>query len=126
MQFCKLSICFLLFGILIIIPSCYYDNEEDQYGADDTPCDTTAIKYSVHISSTLQDNCYSCHSTGNNISGLLLDSYNRVKVVANNGILLGTVKHAPGFSPMPQGGGKLPDCEIAALEAWVNAGALNN
>jgi hypothetical protein len=39
---------------------------------------------------------------------------------------VGAITHAPGFTPMPQGGAKLPACEIAKIKAWVDAGSPNN
>jgi hypothetical protein len=48
-----------------------------------------------------------------------------VKVVADNGRLMGSIKQLTGYSAMPVGG-KLADCEITQIQKWVNAGKLNN
>ena len=40
--------------------------------------------------------------------------------------LLGSVDHAPGYSPMPKGGAQLSACDRAKLRKWVAAGAPNN
>ena len=37
--------------------------------------------------------------------------------------LIGAIKHEPGFVAMPQSGGKLEDCDIEKMEAWIAAGA---
>ena len=38
---------------------------------------------------------------------------------------MGAITHATGFIPMPNGGGKLADCEISQLQKWIDNGALN-
>jgi mono/diheme cytochrome c family protein len=53
-------------------------------------------------------------------------SYTAVKTQVTNGKLLGSVKHAAGYSPMPQGGNKLSDCQITQITNWINAAAPNN
>jgi mono/diheme cytochrome c family protein len=48
-----------------------------------------------------------------------------VNSIANNK-LLGSIKHLQGFSQMPKNGGQISQCEIDAIEKWVNAGYPNN
>jgi hypothetical protein len=57
---------------------------------------------------------------------MILDTYARVKTVADNGKLMGVITHANGFPQMPKGGNKLSDCNIAKIKKWVDAGAPNN
>ena len=110
---------------LFLLSSCYYDKEALLYGT--SACDTTNIKFSVQISGTLSANCLSCHS-GNAASGagIQLGTYDAVKVQALNGKLMGVVSQSPGFSPMPKGGAKLPDCRIAEIRTWIRNGMPNN
>jgi len=49
-----------------------------------------------------------------------------LRILALNGTLAGAIEHTPGFTPMPQFGDKLSDCNIAIIKAWINNGALNN
>jgi mono/diheme cytochrome c family protein len=74
----------------------------------------------------LQSNCNGCHSQAALSGGVNLEGHNRVKIFADNGRLLGAVSHAAGFSPMPKGGSKLPDCEINKIKSWINAGSPDN
>lgn len=113
-------------AITVSISACYYDNEEVLYGDTSAQCSTDAVKYSVQVVSILQKNCYACHSTGSNLGNLLLDSYTSARSATTNGSLLGSVKHAAGYSPMPQGAAKLSDCDIQALQTWLNDGTPNN
>ncbi len=43
---------------------------------------------------------------------------------AQNGYLYGNITHAPGYNPMPDGGGggKLSDCTIATIKKWIDSG----
>jgi mono/diheme cytochrome c family protein len=75
----------------------------------------------------LTSNCYVCHSGAATAgAGIKLDNYASVKVQVNNGRLLGSIEHKPGFSPMPKGGAKMQDCDIAKIRTWIKAGAPNN
>lgn len=122
----------LLFFLIIVttltISSCYYDKEELLYGASSSaPCtDTTAAPYAQKVVPILQQFCYSCH-TGSFPSGnQLMGTYAADKAMAQNGKLYGTMNHAAGYSPMPQGMSKLSSCQIATVKKWIDAGMLNN
>ncbi len=107
-----------------ILSSCYYDNEDDLYPFDpEQSCDTLNITYTNTVKAVLDISCVSCHKTSNPSGGVLLDSYSDVKVVADNGRLFGSMNHDPGYSPMPQGGNKLGDCDLKKIKAWINEGS---
>jgi hypothetical protein len=89
-------------------------------------CDTTDFKYSTAIKTLLQNKCVGCHSTASPGGGIDLSSYSAVKTVALSGKLYGSVNGSPGFSFMPKGTNRLPDCEIRQIRKWIDAGALNN
>lgn len=105
--------------------SCYYDVEDELY-PQAAPCDTTNVTYSNTVWPIINSNCTSCHSGSAPAGNIRLEDYNDISAAANNGSFLGVIKHEPGWSPMPKGGGKLNDCEIAQIETWVNQGAPNN
>jgi hypothetical protein len=123
-----ISLALILILILTVV-SCYYDNEEALYPQLSTSCDTTNVTYSVTIVSIMSNNCYSCHSNkkassyGNNIR---LETY--ADLTANIDRVMGAVKHAKGFSPMPNpdSGNKIKDCSITQLEIWVRDDMQNN
>ncbi len=108
----------LIFAIL----SCSNDNEEEYYGQAE--CDTLNVSFSQIIDPIVERNCKSCHFSGNG-TGVTLASYEDIKGAAENGSLLGAIKHETGYSPMPKGG-KLDDCTIQKIEAWINKGKLND
>lgn len=117
--------------VVAIVVSCSKSNEEDMTqtpgGTPNTTCDTANMSFVTNIKPILQSNCYSCHSNANfAISGAKLEDYADVKEHADDGMLIGTITHANGYPAMPQSGGKLSDCNINKIKAWVERGAPNN
>lgn len=107
--------------------SCYYDNEEDLYPEISNECDTLNVTFNNEITTLLQDNCWSCHSNNNAPAlGANIELENYTDVVSNDATVLGSIKHEPGYSPMPKNGGKLNNCSISQFEAWINQGKPQN
>ncbi len=92
----------------------------------ETACDTSNVTFSATIQPILQNKCLGCHSGGAPSGGLSFSTHSGVQGVALSGRLFGAVNHDTGFVPMPQGGNKLPACEIGQIRIWVENGALNN
>ena len=114
---CLIVVCF-------IITSCTYDSRNEN---EISPCITTStVSFQINVKPILDANCIACHSTEDAAGGLNYDSYEGVQVPANNGRLLGSIKHQAGFIPMPEFAPKLSDCDINKIEMWVKQGALNN
>jgi cytochrome c553 len=89
-------------------------------------CDTTNVTYSGRISPLLNVWCVGCHNSNNAGGGFDLSTYAGVVNSITQSRLLGSIKHASGFSAMPQNTNKLSDCDISAVEKWVNNGYPNN
>lgn len=122
-----LSILFILF--VATVAGCYYDTEEKLYPELSTSCDLTNVTFAATVTPILQASCFSCHSNSNAAGsggGIKIQNYADVVTLAKNGKLMGTVTHASGYQAMPQGGGKLTDCEINQLQKWIDNGTLNN
>ncbi|CAD5267612.1 MULTISPECIES: hypothetical protein [unclassified Imperialibacter] len=124
---------FLPVLLCFALASCKWDNEQDLYPEETgggTNCDgSTAITYSASIQPILSARCLSCHSasaSSNLGGGVRLDSYQNVKVRADNGSLAGVVNHDSGYPQMPQGSSKLSSCQISLIEQWIAEGTLNN
>lgn len=115
---------FFLLASLLTLSACYYDVEEEIYGT--TECNLEDITYNATVLPIIEDNCYRCHDAANNFAGITLEGYDRLKILVDNGDLLGVIKHEAGFSPMPKNEPQLLECEIEKIEAWVAAGAPNN
>ena len=90
------------------------------------PCETQNVSYSGFVVGVLQFHCYGCHATGVANGGVVLDNYNSVKLVADNGRLYGAINWEQGFENMPQGLDQLERCELDKIKSWIDAGAENN
>ena len=95
------------------------------------------VSYKADVLPILQQNCYRCHNAANyqilTKNTFNMEVFTKVQYYASpaNGIngtsfLVGNIRHDSGFVPMPYDGGKLNDCQIATIKAWVDAGALDN
>lgn len=121
-----LSILLIIFSTTIA--GCYYDNAEKLYPVISTSCDLSNVTFSGTLKPIIQASCLSCHSNSTASSsggGIRLENYADVKSSAS-GRLMGAVNHLSGYVAMPQGGGKLTDCEISQLQKWIDNGMLNN
>lgn len=112
-------------AVIILLHSCYYDNVEELY-PQAPECDTTNVTYSNDVWPVIEVNCTTCHNNGSPSGNVSLSNYDEIVAAAQNGSLLGTIRHESGWSPMPKGGGKLPECDIQYIEIWVNAGTPDN
>jgi hypothetical protein len=124
----KISLLSITALLLILVQSCYYDKEDDLYPFTKTTCDTTNVTYSLTIAPIMAANCNSCHNN-NTIAngGVKTDSWDQLSIVAKDGRLSNAVNWTGVASKnMPQGGSKLSDCDLSKINAWVNAGSLNN
>ena len=92
----------------------------------DGGCDTSAVTFNAVIKPLIQNKCQGCHQGSSPGGGIDLSAYAGIRAVAIDGSLLGTINHSAGWSAMPKNGNKLPDCDIAKIRIWINAGALNN
>ncbi|HEX5652539.1 MAG TPA: hypothetical protein VFX58_05665 [Chitinophagaceae bacterium] len=112
--------------VIVVLSSCYYDIEEELYPPVGN-CDAANASYSNMVLPLLQTNsCLGCHSGPAPSGNILLDGYTNVRTVALSGKLYGSISHAAGFSPMPQGGNKMNACNLSKIKAWIDAGAPNN
>lgn len=113
--------------LLSLAAACTSDSEEDVTPQPQPQqCDTQNVTFASTVAPILSANCYGCHSTETATNGVILDTHAGVKKQADNGTLVGVISHAAGFTPMPQGMAKLPDCDIAKIKEWVDDGAKNN
>ena len=116
---------FFLVSILALVSSCSHDSEEVLYGL----CDTEVISYAAIVEPIIQTNCNSgCHSGENPSGALYLNSYETIKSNAENmgnDGLINRIERTSGSGVMPPQG-RLTQCQIDQIIAWVEQGALNN
>lgn len=108
------------------LTSCYYDKANELY--PDPGCVITEVKYSTDIQAIVGTSCsYSgCHEARNPAGNIDLTTYAGLKAMLQTGQLVGSITHASGYSAMPKNTGKLSDCNISRIRAWIDAGALDN
>jgi hypothetical protein len=91
-----------------------------------TSCDTSTVALASSVRPILSQYCQGCHNNTSASGGVNLEDYAGLKTVADDGRLLGAVRQEAGYSAMPQGQGKISDCNISTLEIWIRNGAQNN
>jgi hypothetical protein len=108
----------------LFISGCYYDQEDLLYSG---ACNTTGVTYTQAVTGILKNyGCTSCHSGSSPSGSIGLDSYAVVKTAVTNGKLFGSITHASGFVPMPDGAEAVTPCDVKKIKAWIDAGAPNN
>ena len=121
-----LIILFALFlGITLVWSGCKHEPIEPQDPPPPDPptpteCDTLNVTFTGSILPIFQVNCLGCHSGLNPYYGLDLTNFDHLAAIIKNGSLVGSVKHAEGFYPMPKAGAKLTDCDIRKIEILLN------
>lgn len=114
--------------VALLATGCFFDNEEDLYPEARVCSDTVGtIGFAAKVQPIFNANCNGggCHNSNSQAAGIVLDNHGGV-VSAINNRLLDALKHEGGASPMPKNGAKLPTCDIAKVELWINQGAENN
>lgn len=126
-----------IFAICLVMAaftSCYYDNVDELHPAA-APCDTTGtVSFANDISPIMLHSCGSgnsnCHNTDGSTSLYGLGTYaDVISTINNSGRFLETITHSTSINSakwMPLGSGKINDCSIQKIEAWLNRGKLNN
>lgn len=114
--------------VSLLATGCYFDNEEDLYPEARICRDTTGtISFAAKVQPIFKANCNGggCHNSNSQAAGIVLDTHSgAVSAISNR--LLDALKHQNGASPMPKNGSRLPNCDIAKVELWINQGAENN
>lgn len=117
----------ILITAIVLMSSCYWDNEEELYTfVESNKCDTTNVKYTNTIVSIMNTSCNSCHSKTTASASVITDNYSDLMNVVNNGKFLSSIIWDGNASKMPKGGNKLSDCDINKIKKWINSGSLNN
>jgi mono/diheme cytochrome c family protein len=106
-------------ALFLLFNSCQHKPDDYIPDTDTTPCDTSNITYPGTVYPILDQNCISCHSGAAPEGGLDFTDYNRVAFVAENGALIGAIKHLDGYLAMPQKALMLDNCQIRQIEIWI-------
>ena len=93
---------------------------------DDMDCNVDNVTFTNHINPVIETNCKGCHAGPNPSGGVLLDGYDNIKGVVDDGRLIGVVTWTEGFRRMPQGQDMLDECIIDQIKTWIGDGAPKN
>ena len=83
-------------------------------------CDSINMTYSGTIQTVINNYCMGCHSSSTPSGNVVLQTYNDLLTIANNGKLQNSVINYT-VKPMPPSG-QLSTCQIAQLQNWLNNG----
>lgn len=116
---------FILSAGCALLSGCYYDVESELY-APSVPCDTAAVTFAGHIEPLVASECAGCHSGASPDGGLTLEGHAAISAAFLTGGAQDRVNRAAGSSGAMPPSGPLATCDLAALTAWIEAGAPNN
>jgi hypothetical protein len=91
-----------------------------------TTCDSSQFSFATNIWPIVQLHCQGCHSGANPDGDVLLENYNQIKSLADDGRLMNVLHGANGSPLMPYNTLGLPQCYKDQFQHWVDAGAPNN
>lgn len=111
--------------MLFAFNGCYYDVESELYPSGQV-CDSIAISYSADVFPIISSKCLGCHDASSNSGGITIETYSQLKAQVDNGALNCTINHLSDCTAMPQDAAQLPECELKAINVWINEGALDN
>lgn len=113
--------------LVLSLSSCYYDKGDKLY-PDAAICDTINMNYTSSIKPILQTNCIDkgCHTTSANFGGVVLENYLGAKASVTGDKLINALKYISGGAKNMPPTGKLSDCEINKVEAWIRRGTPEN
>ncbi len=89
-------------------------------------CDSANVTFSGSIMPIIQYNCIGCHSTADPQGDINLETYAKVKELADDGSLYGSITHHPDYVPMPREDITMPECYLRLISIWIDDGAPNN
>ena len=101
--------------------SCSNDETDDPMTGGDS-------SYSGFIQPLMSSSCATanCHAGSSPANNLNLTEYGTVKLIADDGRLIGATFWQSGFSQMPRGQAQLPQTTLDRIQLWVDDGAPNN
>jgi len=114
-----LLFCIISTIVLSVFWGCKHDPVVTPDNGGNGNCDTLQVTYNEIVYPLLQQYCLSCHSGTTPSAGMDFNDYATVAAIAQNGALLGAIRHETGYSAMPQNGLQLSDCDIAKFEIWI-------
>ncbi len=113
----------VLFCAIVLFSNCSKDKTEEL--TENLECDAV-ISFSEDVLPLISVNCSTsgCHGGGSGAAGYVLTNYDNIN--QHKTIILQTMQHVSGVTPMPLGQSKLPNESINIVACWIEQGAPNN
>ncbi len=113
--------------LTVSFTACKTDSGEMLY-PQKVGCDTSNIQYSTIVKPIIKTNCLDqgCHTSGNPSGGFQFETYNDFITVIPGDKLITSLKYLASPSKNMPPTGKLSDCDISKIEAWIKRGYPNN
>jgi len=88
---------------------------------------SSQVSFTKDIFPIIKINCLQCHDAKNHFGGIVIENYTQIAESGKSGELYNSIQinSSTGKAYMPKGG-RLMDCEIDLIQAWVKQGSLNN
>lgn len=116
----------LFYCAVLLLAGCTFDDEETLFKDIVCPEIGEPVSYSDFIKPLLAKRCVTCHNSMLPSGNVNLETHARLKVYIEDGRFSGSIRHLPGFNPMPQGDSKLSDCDLEKIENWIDSGYPEN
>ncbi len=86
------------------------------------------MNFTTNIKPIMTNNCLNqgCHTTANPNGAVILDTYKGTQATVTGGKLINALKYVTGGSKNMPPAGKISDCDISKVEAWIKRGAPEN
>ena len=78
--------------------------------------------FAADVKPIFEGNCMPCHNSEKHKNNIDLSSYATSKDAAKGKNFLGSLKHEPGYDPMPMKKDKLNDETIGKISCWIQNG----
>jgi len=112
--------------LVFVLNACLQDKQTVLAPKTCSTSPSSQVSFTKDIFSIIKINCLQCHDAKNHFGGIVIENYTQIAESGKSGELYNTIQiTSNGKAYMPKGG-RLMDCEIDLIQAWVKQGALNN
>jgi uncharacterized membrane protein len=112
--------------LVFVLNACLQDKQAVLRPKSCSTLPNSQVSFTKDIFPIIKINCLQCHDAKNHFGGIVIENYTQIAESGKSGELYNTIQiTSNGKAYMPKGG-RLMDCEIDLIQAWVKQGALNN
>ena len=116
----------VVFVAMLAMNSCYYDKTDKLYPS--TTCDTAKMSFNANIKSMMKTNCTDkgCHTSSNPNGSIELETFAGTKATVAGDKLMNALNYVSGGSKNMPPTGKISDCDLSKVQAWIKRGSPEN